>query len=116
MQNLLPLFLCAVFSALASFFLKIGAQSLTGSITIQGMLSNAMIWLGGIFYVTAFMAYVFVLRGTPLTLAQPIITAGASLLTVILATLFLKESMNLINMLGLMSVILGVFLLFSGRG
>ena len=110
MQNLLPLFLCAVFSALASFFLKIGAQSLTGSITIQGMLSNAMI------YVTAFMAYVFVLRGTPLTLAQPIITAGASLLTVILATLFLKESMNLINMLGLMSVILGVFLLFSGRG
>ena len=109
------LLLCVLSSALASIFLKFGAESLTGSISISGLISNYMIWIGALFYAAAFLGYIYVLRIVPLSLAQPIITSGASVLTVVFAMIFLKESFIIVNWMGLVLICLGIFFLFFGR-
>ena len=74
-----------------------------------------MIWIGALFYSAAFLGYVYVLRLVPLSLAQPVITAGVSAITALIAVSVLRESMVPANWIGLALICLGVFFLFWGR-
>jgi drug/metabolite transporter (DMT)-like permease len=78
--------------------------------------SNPMLWLGGFFYAAAFLGYVYLLRYFPLSLAQPAITAGVSVVTTLMAVFLLKEQINAINWAGILLVCVGVYFLFWQRG
>jgi multidrug transporter EmrE-like cation transporter len=79
------------------------------------LVTNQMILAGGIFYALSFFAYIFALRFLPLSLAQPVITAGVSAITVISAAIFFHEALSLANWIGLVTICVGIFLLFYGR-
>jgi len=102
-------------SAAASIFLKIGAAALTGSLSFSTLVSNQMIWIGAVFYSAAFLGYIYVLRLVPLSLAQPVITAGVSTVTAFVAVMFFREQMALANWIGLTLISAGIFFLFWGR-
>jgi drug/metabolite transporter (DMT)-like permease len=106
---------CVLLSAAASIFLKIGASALVGSLSLSSLVSNYMIWIGAFFYSAAFLGYVYILRLAPLSLAQPVITAGVSAVTALFAVMFFHEQMALTNWIGLALISAGIFFLFWGR-
>ena len=59
--------------------------------------------------------YAVALQKVPLSLAQPVITGGASVVTAVVSVWLLRESMGAVNWLGLALVCLGLYLLFAGR-
>lgn len=74
-----------------------------------------MIWIGGLFYAAAFLGYIYALRVVPLSLVQPVITAGVSAVTALVAVIFFREQMLLTNWAGLALICTGIFCLFYGR-
>ena len=115
MRSLSLIGLCTLFSVLASVFLKRAAQGLDGVAIWPNLLLNTHVWLGAIAYAAAFLVYLYTLRTVPLSLVQPTITAGVSVVTAIAAVAFFRESMATVNWLGLLFVSFGIFLLFYGR-
>jgi drug/metabolite transporter (DMT)-like permease len=115
LSGLLLLLLCVVFSAAASVFLKIGVEAIQDTVTISAVIYNPMIWVGGVFYASAFFGYIYVLRLVPLSLAQPVITCGVSALTVLAALLLFREQIAMVNWIGMLLVFVGLSLLFWGR-
>jgi len=115
MSWLILLAFCIISSALASILLKIGAEAITDSVSLLDLLGNQMIWAGAVFYATAFVVYIYVLRIVPLSLAQPVVTTGVSVVTVLSAMVIFRESMAFINWIGLVLICVGIFFLFLGR-
>jgi len=109
------LFCCVLLSAAASYFLKLGAVAEAVRGSLLDIATNPMTLLGGTCYAATFALYAIALQKSPLSLAQPVITGGASVVTALLSVLFLKESMGPTNWLGLTLVCLGIYLLFLGR-
>ena len=107
--------LCVFFSALASIFLKIGVSALAQPLSFLSLVTNPMIWIGGVFYSVAFLGYIYVLKIVPLSLAQPVITAGVSAVTAVVAVIFFREQMVITNWAGLTLICAGIFLLFYAR-
>lgn len=106
---------CVLLNVLASVFLKTGAPALSGSLSFSALVSNQMIWIGAVFYSIAFICYIYVLRLAPLSLAQPVMAAGVSAVTALVAVMFLREQMLLANGIGLTMICAGIFFLFWGR-
>ena len=107
--------ICIFLSTAATIFLKMGAASLSGNPDLSSILYNYVIWIGAVLYFSAFVTYIYVLRDGALSLAQPILTSGVSVLTALLAVLIFKEQMLLLNWLGLVFICTGIFLLSVGR-
>ena len=106
---------CLLLSAAASYFLKLGAMSEFGKGDLVAIAMNPMTVLGAICYAATFGLYALALQKVPLSLAQPVITGGASVVTAMLSVMLLKESMGITNWLGLLLVCAGVYFLFYGR-
>jgi multidrug transporter EmrE-like cation transporter len=115
MNGPMLLLLCLLLSAAASYFLKLGAMAEAGNGDLLAIATNPMTMLGGAFYAATFALYALALQKVPLSLAQPVITSGASVVTAILSVILLRESMGLTNWLGLVLVCTGVYLLFFER-
>jgi multidrug transporter EmrE-like cation transporter len=115
MSGLILLLTCILFSAGASLFLKLGAASISGRIDALSLVQNPLIWVGGFLYGFAFLGYIYVLRLIPLSLAQPVITAGVSLITAFIAVVFFREQILPLNWIGLLLICVGIFFLFTGR-
>ena len=109
------LFFCLLLSAAASYFLKLGAMAEIGKGDLLAIATNPMALLGAICYAATFGLYALALQKVPLSLAQPVITGGASVVTAMLSVMLLKESMGFTNWLGLILVCAGVYFLFYGR-
>ena len=92
-----------------------GSIALTETFSVSTLASNYNIWIGALFYSAAFLGYIYVLRVVPLSLAQPVITTGVSVITVLAAMIIFRESMSLINWVGLTLICVGIFFLFLGR-
>lgn len=116
MSGTLLLVACLLLSAAASYFLKLGAVSAAGQNGFLALAMHPMTLLGAACYAATFLLYALALQRVPLSLAQPVITAGASVVTVILAARMLNETMVYLNWLGVALVCVGIFLLFQGRG
>jgi multidrug transporter EmrE-like cation transporter len=114
-MSFILLALCVLFSALASIFLKMGVSALPQPLSFLALVTNPMIWVGGVFYAAAFLGYIYVLKLIPLSLAQPVITAGVSAVTAVIAVMFFREQLLLTNWLGLVLICTGIFFLFLGR-
>ena len=115
MSGIILLALCVLSSAFASIFLKLGVSALSQPLSLLTLVANPMIWLGGFFYTLSFLGYIYVLQLVPLSLVQPVITAGVSALTAMVAVLLFKEQLLLSNWLGLILICTGIFCLFWGR-
>ena len=115
MNGSMLLLLCLLLSAAASYFLKLGAMAEIGKGELLAIASNPMTLLGAVCYAATFALYALALQKVPLSLAQPVITGGASVVTALLSVMLLRESMGLTNWLGLLMVCAGIYLLFSGR-
>jgi multidrug transporter EmrE-like cation transporter len=115
MSGALLLLLCVLFSTGASYFIKIGAVGMNEQHSLLAAATNPMILVGALCYGLSFVTYIIVLQKVQLSLAQPVVTAGVSVVTAVLATVFLKEVMSSLNWLGLTLVCGGVYLLFMGR-
>lgn len=116
MNGPLLLLACVLFSAGASFFLKMASSSNAGDMGFVALVANPMIWVGGVLYVAAFLGYIYVLRLVPLSLAQPVITAGVSVVTALMAASILREQMTWINWSGLFLICIGMVFLSVERG
>ena len=114
-KTIVLLGLCILFSVLASISIKQAAGLLKDGFAFREIFSNFMFWVGGASYAAAFLAYIYTLRIVPLSLAQPVITAGVSVFTVLLAVYIFRESLSVLNWMGLLLVCVGIFLLFVGR-
>lgn len=115
MSGPLLLLLCIGLTAAASYFLKLGASGAMAAGGLLAIATNPMTILGAACYGATFALYALALQKVPLSLAQPVITGGASVLTAVLSVMLLKEAMGLINWFGLLLVCSGIYLLFLGR-
>jgi small multidrug resistance pump len=115
LSSFILLVLCVLLNAAASIFLKMGASTLTATLSFFSLVSNPTILIGAVFYAASFIGYIHVLRLVPLSLVQPVLTAGVSAVTVIIAVMFFKEQMLLSNWFGLILICTGIFFLFWGR-
>lgn len=115
MNGTMLLLLCVLFSAAASYSLKLGATSEAESGGLLAIALQPLTLLGGVCYAATFVLYAIALQKVPLSLAQPVITGGASVVTALVSVWVLKESMGAFNWLGLALVCLGVYLLFLGK-
>lgn len=114
MNGILLLLLCMLLSAAASYFLKLGATANMGGDLLELALRPFTL-IGALCYAATFGLYALALQKVPLSLAQPVITGGASLVTALLSVLVLKEAMGPLNWLGLLFLGLGMYLLFIGK-
>lgn len=115
MSGLALLAFCILLSAVASYFLKLGAMATVGKASLWVIATDPLVLLGACCYAAAFAGYLFVLQKVPLSLAQPTITAGVSVVTALLAVFMLREPMSLANWIGLALVCSGMYLLFLGK-
>lgn len=101
----------------ASIFLKkasdrIGSlQSFTDYIQL---LINPFLLLGLVAYGLAFVFYAVALSVAPLSLVQPVMTAGAIVLISLSASLFFKEQLSWVTIIGIFVTIVGVTLISMG--
>ena len=113
MNGLLMMGVAMLCSAGASVCLKLGAGGgARGAFDIA--LQPVMI-LAALLYVTSFGAYALALQKIPLTLAQPAITAGVSIMSTLVAVTVLHETMSKANWCGLVLVCVGIALLSMGK-
>lgn len=115
MSGYLLLLICLLLSAAASYFLKLGAVAEIGSGNLLTIATNPMTMLGAVCYALTFALYALALQKVPLSLAQPVITGGASVVTAMLSIVLLHEHMSAANWAGLALVCAGTYFLFHGR-
>lgn len=106
---------CVLLTTAASYFLKLGATARPEGGGLLALAFHPHTILGGSCYAATFMLYAVALQKVPLSLAQPVITGGASVATALVSVWVLKETMGAFNWLGLALVCLGIYLLFIGK-
>ena len=113
MSGLLMMVVAILCSTGASFCLKLGACG-----EVRGLLDIALqpvVIFAAVLYAASFGAYALALQKIPLTLAQPAITAGVSIMSTLAAVTMLHETMSKANWCGLVLVCVGIALLSAGK-
>jgi len=102
-----------VSNALASVLIKVSitSKSFLSFTNIKDSLENWPFWLGIFFYLLTFLLYTWSLSKFPLNIAHPTITTGSVALVALISFFYFKESLNILNMIGIILVIIGVFLI-----
>ena len=106
-----------IFNAVANIFMKIGMmkignlQGLSIITIVQKMAMNYILWSGITCFVIALGAYSYVLSKMNLSIAYPLMTSCGYAIVVLTSILYLKESFNLIQIFGLVSIIAGVWMI-----
>lgn len=94
------------FKKAAVYFSTLSEQHL-----ILRFLLNPWYYVAGILYVTATFLYVKILTDGDLSMTYIILTAATILITTILSYLFFKETLSVINIVGIVVIILGILLI-----
>lgn len=115
MNGALLLLVCIILTAAASYSLKLAALAEASGGGLVSIATNPYAILGAACYAATFATYAIALQKVPLSLAQPVITAGASVVTALLSVFLLKEGMGAANWAGLLLICVGMYLIFIGR-
>tara|TARA_B100000315_G_C14411734_1_gene511294 strand:- start:187 stop:549 length:363 start_codon:yes stop_codon:yes gene_type:complete len=115
MYLILAFILGISFNAIASVLLKIGV----GRVVITGLswqsavsiLSNLYLWGGIILYGVSFPPYLYTFKKLSLSVAYPTFVSLSFAAVAILSFFFLKESLTILQLLGLILVVGGIVLL-----
>jgi len=102
---------CTIFTSLAQLFLKSGVTKIEWS--FMGMMTNWVLILGVIFYGLGALIMIFALRQGELSLLYPFLSLSYVWVP-ILSIFVVRESLVLLQWLGIAMIILGSF--FMRRG
>ncbi len=115
------LILSSVFlSALAHLILKLGVARLSVEIDgdvillVLAAMKAPLVWLGTLFYMTAFGLWLAVLRQVDVTFAYPFISLGF-VLVLVLGWAFLGEAVTTSKLVGTALIVAGILSLVIGR-
>jgi multidrug transporter EmrE-like cation transporter len=114
MSDLILIAMTIISSALATITIKTTLQSSDLSHWTE-LINNPMIWLSVFFYGVAFLFYIYALKNTSLSYAQPVVTSGVSVLCVLAAVFLFGEVVLFANWVGLILICFGIYLLGVGR-
>lgn len=110
------LLICAIIlNATANILMKLGAQRMGGlSLNIEGLknfLTNPIIWAGVTSFGLTLVLYTYVLSKMKLSVAYPLMTSLGFLIVVSFSVLYLKEAVHWPQVVGLLLVIGGLYLI-----
>lgn len=105
-----------VFNALANILIKLGMKS--GGVvnfanlgsTLLNLLTNIYFLIGLLSFGLALVFYSFVLQKVNLSIAYPIMTSMGFVLVILVSVFYLKESLSVFQMLGILFIAAGVWL------
>lgn len=115
MSGILLLIFCIFSSTSASICLKKAAGLGARDGLLATFVFNPMIIAGILCYAASFIAYFFALQKVRLSVAQPVITSGVSIVTVFVALVIFKEPMSMLNWIGLTLISVGIVFLSVGK-
>lgn len=109
------LLICAIiFNASANILMKLGAKQIgTGSFGVdsfKSFVTSPFIWAGLGSFGLALMFYTYVLTKMNLSIAYPLMTSLGFLIVVAFSIFYLHEAVHWLQILGMVIVILGLYL------
>lgn len=109
--------LCTLFTSIAQFFLKKGAENLALTLQIpellQSIIYNPQLIIGCLLYGFAAIIFILALRGGDVSVLYPIIATSYIWVTII-SMYFLKEQINNYKWAGVTIIFLGIVLIGMG--
>lgn len=100
-------------NALANILIKIGVRDKAIKVDIKAIIAIASepAIIGGILcFILALGAYVYVLSKMNLSIAYPLMTSVGFMIVILASWLFLKESITLIQVVGFLLILSGVWI------
>ncbi len=118
MQMVLIFGAAVVINVIGTIFIKFGSSKIAAInlswASIGSIVSNWHILLGIALYAGSFPAYSYILQKMSVSVVYPIFTSLSFAGVVLISVLFLKESLNIAQFLGLALVVGGIVLLSAG--
>jgi small multidrug resistance pump len=113
-MNWLVLLPCIAFNGVAGLFIKLGTQPTFRLPSIQdpmAIITNWPMLLAVACYASAFLAYAAALTRLPLSVVNPIVTSGTTVMVAIIGFTLFREPMRATTCIGIATVIFGVLLI-----
>lgn len=112
--------LAIVLNAMANIVLKWAMRGQAGAAgqgaaVIKGLLTNYWAWVGIALFGLAFVLYSVVLTKINLSIAYPVMTSLGLVIISVVSVLFFKEVITNWQMVGLLLIIIGVWLVSAGK-
>ncbi|NQU78389.1 EamA family transporter [Candidatus Woesearchaeota archaeon] len=99
---------CALLGATGQIFFKLGSKTL--SLDLLALATNWKLLLGLVFYGIATILFVLALKHGNLSILYPIIATSYVWVT-IFSSIFLKEAFPAFKWIGILSILVGVFII-----
>lgn len=114
MIGYMALFTALALNATANILLKIGAERFTAPTwSLDFVLQNWLLILGLMCFGLNVVFYAYALSRLPLSVAYPVMAVGGMAIIILASTLYLRESISLVQSIGFALVMVGIFLIVS---
>lgn len=113
MQTIILVIIAIGSGAIGNLLIKLSSKGMPQTLSVDSLgkiATNPMLLLGILFLVGSFPAYSLVLQRLPLSLGFPLVQNLAFVTLLILSYFFLKEQLTLLNLVGILLLIVGLFL------
>ena len=118
MQIILAFAVAVIVGSIGTILIKIGTNKMPAiGFSFQSLwqiATNIYIISGIILYVASFPAYSYILQKMNVSIAYPIFTSLSFATVILISTIFLKESLTIVQILGLLLVVGGISLIGFG--
>lgn len=101
-------------NAVATIWLKIGSADFPTSFSFASLktfFTNLYLWGGLLLYALSFPPYLYIFKNLKVSIAYPTFVSLGFAATIIIAFIFLKESLTILQICGLVLVVGGIILL-----
>lgn len=110
--------IAVVANAVGTILIKVGSSKIAGISlspqSIWSIVSNLYIMSGIGLYAASFPAYSYILQKLSVSVAFPVFTSISFAAVILISSLFLKESLTVLQFFGLILVVGGIVLLSAG--
>jgi len=99
----------------AQLLLRHGAMNLRDGLSFALVLEpfrNSSIFAGLVLHGVSFFLYIYILSKLQLNVFYPIATGATIVMIAILSTLLLDEALTAMQMIGIVTIVVGIFLVF----
>jgi small multidrug resistance pump len=114
MSTVIPLALAIFIGALGNVLLKVGTSkipALTISLdTVAKIITNPALIIGILCMIGSFPFYTMAIQKLPLSVAVPLLSGATFVVVAIISAIFLKESLTIVNVIGIVIIIIGIVL------
>jgi multidrug transporter EmrE-like cation transporter len=121
MPPLIPFVIAVTISAVGNILLKFGTSQI-GGVTLKKenligelfkVFLNPFIFVGLSGYVLGFFVWMKVLSSADVSRAYPALVSSTIILVLLGSALFLKEQLSVIKIVGILTIIFGIYLIFK---